>query len=33
MTNLQELMKEVKNLKPIPAVANQLLAVVDNPDS
>lgn len=33
MTTLQELMKEIKNLKPIPAVANQLLAVVDNPDS
>ncbi len=33
MTMLQNLMKEIKNLKPIPAVANQLLAVVDNPDS
>lgn len=33
MTTLQELMKEINNLKPIPAVANQLLAVVDNPDS
>ena len=33
MTTLQELMKEIKNLKPIPAVTNQLLAVVDNPDS
>lgn len=33
MTTLQELMKEIKNLKPIPAVANRLLAVVDNPDS
>ncbi len=33
MTTLQNLMKEIKNLKPIPAVANQLLAVVDNPDS
>ena len=33
MTSLQTLMKEIKNLKPIPAVANQLLAVVDNPDS
>ena len=33
MITLQELMKEIKNLKPIPAVANQLLAVVDNPDS
>jgi len=33
MTTLQQLMKEIKNLKPIPAVANQLLGVVDNPDS
>lgn len=33
MTTLQELMTEIKNLTPIPAVANQLLAVVDNPDS
>lgn len=33
MTSLQTLMREIKNLKPIPAVANQLLAVVDNPDS
>jgi len=33
MTTLQKLMKEIKNLKPIPAVANQLLKVVDNPDS
>ncbi len=33
MTTIQELLKEIKNLKPIPAVANQLLAVVDNPDS
>ncbi len=33
MTSLQTLMKEIKNLKPIPAVTNQLLAVVDNPDS
>ena len=33
MISLQTLMKEIKNLKPIPAVANQLLAVVDNPDS
>ena len=33
MTSLQELMKEIKKLKPIPAVANQLLTVVDNPDS
>jgi len=33
MTSLQTLMKEIKDLKPIPAVAHQLLAVVDNPDS
>ncbi|MCD4720137.1 MAG: HDOD domain-containing protein [Desulfobacula sp.] len=33
MTTIQELIKEIKNLKPIPAVANQLLIVVDNPDS
>ena len=33
MTTLQKLMKEIKNLRPIPAVANQLLTVVDNPDS
>ena len=33
MTSLQILMKQIKELRPIPAVANQLLAVVDNPDS
>lgn len=33
MTTLQELMKEIKNFKPIPAVVNQLLTVVDHPDS
>jgi len=33
MTSLQHLLEEVRNLKPIPAVANQLLEVVDNPDS
>ena len=33
MTTIQELIKQIKNLKPIPAVANQLLIVVDNPDS
>lgn len=33
MTSLQSLMKEIHNLKPIPAVVNQLLAVVDAPDS
>jgi len=33
MTTLQKLMKEIKDLKPIPAIANQLLVLVDNPDS
>ncbi len=33
MTTLQILMKEIKSLKPIPAVVNQLLTVVDHPDS
>ncbi len=33
MTSLQQLLSEVRNLKPIPAVANQLLAVVDDPGS
>lgn len=33
MTSLKKLVKEIKNLKPIPAITNQLLAVVDNPDS
>ena len=33
MTSLQSLMKEIHNLKPIPAVVNQLLTVVDSPDS
>jgi len=33
MTSLQHLLSEVRNLKPIPAVANQLLAVVDDPNS
>ncbi|WP_022666474.1 HDOD domain-containing protein [Desulfospira joergensenii] len=32
MTTLQQLIKEIKHLKPIPAVANQLLAIVDDPD-
>jgi putative nucleotidyltransferase with HDIG domain len=32
-TTIQELIKEIHNLKPVPAVANQLLAVVDEPDS
>lgn len=33
MTSLQYLLAEIRNLKPIPAVASQLLEVVDNPDS
>lgn len=33
MTSLQRLLKEIQNLKPIPAVTNQLLAAVDNPGS
>jgi len=33
MNAIQELVKEIKNLKPIPAVINQILEVVDQPDS
>ncbi len=33
MISLQTLVAEVKNLQPIPAVAGQLLAVADHPDS
>ncbi len=33
MTSLQTLMKEIQNLKPIPAVVNQLLAVVETQGS
>ena len=33
MTAIQVLIKEIKNLKPIPAIVHQLLDVVDNPDS
>jgi len=33
MIKLQSLMKEIKKLKPIPAVVNQLLSMVDKPDS
>lgn len=32
MTPIQELIKEIKNLKPVPAVVHQLLAVVDKDD-
>ncbi len=33
MTTIHQLIDEIKDLTPIPAVANQLLAVVDTPDS
>ncbi|MCP3939898.1 MAG: HDOD domain-containing protein [Desulfobacteraceae bacterium] len=33
MTAIQILLKEIKNLKPIPAVVHQLLNVVNKPDS
>ncbi len=33
MTAIQELVKEIKNLKPIPAVITQILEVVDKPNS
>ena len=33
MSTIQELVKEIKNLKPIPAVIHQILEVVDKPDS
>nr|NJM00931.1 HDOD domain-containing protein [Desulfobacula sp.] len=33
MIALQALLSEIRNLKPIPAVANQLLALVDDPGS
>jgi putative nucleotidyltransferase with HDIG domain len=33
MTSIQNFIKEIKHLNPIPAVASQLLAVVDKPDS
>ena len=33
MSAIQELIKEIKNLKPIPAVINQILEIVDQPDS
>ena len=32
MITLQQLIKEIKNLKPIPAVASQLMTIVDDPD-
>ncbi len=33
MSAIQELVKEIKNLKPIPAVINQILEVIDKPNS
>jgi len=33
MITLQKLIKEINNLKPIPAIVTQLLTVVDDPDS
>ena len=33
MTSLHTFMKEIKDLKPIPAVAHRLLVAVDSPDS
>jgi putative nucleotidyltransferase with HDIG domain len=33
MSIIQELVKEIKNLKPMPAVINQVLEVIDKPDS
>ena len=33
MSAIQELIKDIKNLKPIPAVINQILEIVDQPDS
>src|SRR3989339_219549 len=33
MTSLQYLLAEIRNLNPIPAVAHQLLEIVDNPGS
>ncbi|EIM62413.1 HDOD domain-containing protein [Desulfobacter postgatei] len=33
MSNLQIVIKEIKNLKPIPAVVNSLLEIIDDPNS
>ncbi|MCD4743955.1 MAG: HDOD domain-containing protein [Desulfobacteraceae bacterium] len=33
MAAMQELLKEIKKLKPIPAIVNQIIAIVDSPDS
>lgn len=33
MAAMQELLKEIKNLKPIPAIVNQIIEIVDEPGS
>ena len=33
MAAMQELLKEIKKLKPIPAIVNQIIEIVDKPDS
>lgn len=33
MSKIKELIKEIDNLKPIPAVVNQIMALVEKPDS
>ncbi len=33
MAAMQELIKEIKKLKPIPAIVNQIIEIVDKPDS
>ncbi len=33
MSAVQERVKEIKNIKPIPAVINQILEVIDKPNS
>ncbi len=33
MAAMQELIKEIKKLKPIPAIVNQIIEIVDEPDS
>jgi putative nucleotidyltransferase with HDIG domain len=33
MSAIQELIKEIKNLKPIPQIANQIMSIVENPNA
>jgi HD-like signal output (HDOD) protein len=33
MPEMQDLLKEIKKLKPIPAIVNQIIEIVDKPDS